>query len=185
MDDIGILQGNKTAFVLIDVQEKFMPVIDGIDRVISNSNMLIKASEILKIPLVVTEQYPKGLGKTIDEIKLPGKQKIISKVCFSCFGSDEFEQELEKLDPENLVLFGIESHVCVLRTALDALERGFSVHIAADAVSSRNPENSKLALERMRQAGAFISPAETIVFQLIDAAGTEEFRKISELVKRS
>jgi len=183
MSSLGIMQREKTAFVLVDVQEKFIPVIHGLDRVIKNSNVLIRAAGILGIPLIVTEQYPKGLGKTCERIKLPKDSKVIEKVHFSCFGSGEFLKELEKLKVKSIILFGIEAHVCVLQTALDALKNGFEVHIVADAVSSRSAENKSIAIERMRQSGAFIASTEMIIFQLMEKSGTVEFRQISKLIK--
>jgi len=180
---LGLLDRNKTVFIMVDVQEKFLPVIRDIKKVIWNSNILIKAAEILGMPLIVTEQYPKGLGKTLQKIHLPKNLKVIEKVHFSCFGSKEFVKELEKMKIKSMVLFGIEAHVCILNTALDALKSGYEVHVVADAVSSRTPENKSLAIERMRQSGAFICSTEMVLFQLMEKAGTDEFRQISGLVK--
>jgi len=180
---LGIVKRNEVAFILIDIQEKFMPVIYNIESVIANSNILIKGASILKIPIIVTEQYPRGLGKTVDKIELEADQKIIEKMSFDCFGCYEFVRELDSLNVKTLVLFGIESHVCVLKTSLEALSRGYEVHVVADATSSRTQDNKNIALERLRQSGVFISSTEMILFQLIDQAGTEEFRDISKLVK--
>ena len=183
MNKLGIPNREKTVFVLVDVQEKFVPVIDNIDTVIKNSNILIQASQILNMPLVVTEQYPQGLGKTSDKILLPEKRYLIEKVHFSCFGSEEFSTKMKELGAESIVLFGVEAHVCILKTALDALKNGLEVYVVADAVSSRTQENKWLALDRMRQAGVFVVSTEMILFQLLDKAGTEEFKQISKLVK--
>ncbi|MFH1424753.1 MAG: hydrolase [archaeon] len=187
MSKIGILKREKTAFVLIDLQEKFEPVINEFEKIKKNAEILIKASEILNIPLIVTEQYPKGLGKTV--LELPENQEVIEKISFSCFDCDSFSKKLEEIDTsipaeiETLVLFGVEAHVCVLKTALDALALGKEVHVIADATSSRTAENTQIALERMRQSGCFIASTEMILFQLIKEAGNDEFKKISELVK--
>ena len=183
MKNYGIIELNKTAFILIDVQNGFLPVIHGIDSVITNCNVLVQAAEILDIPLVVTEQFPRGLGKTVEKIILPSDVPVIEKIHFSCFGSDEFSKCIKTLDVNTLVLFGIETHVCLLNTALHALERGYEVHVIADAVSSRTPENKEIALERMRQSGVFISSVEMILFQLMEKAGTAEFKKILPLIK--
>jgi nicotinamidase-related amidase len=102
---------------------------------------------------------------------------------FSCFGSPEFERRLKGTGADCLVIFGIEAHVCVLQTALDALKRGYSVRVAADAVSSRTAENKALAIERMRQSGILVESAEMVLFQLLQKAGTDEFRKVSALIK--
>ncbi len=183
MKNTGIIERKKTVFILIDVQDGFVPVIHGIDSVIDNCNVLIRAAEILDIPLLVTEQYPKGLGKTVEKIILPPGVPVIKKVHFNCFGSDEFSEGIRALDVSTLVLFGIETHVCLLNTALHALEKGYEVHVIADAVSSRTIENREIALERMRQSGAFISSVEMIIFQLMEKAGTAEFKKILQLIK--
>lgn len=178
--DAGKPDRKRTVFVMIDVQEKFVPVIRGVKDVIRNANILVKASEILRVPLLVTEQYPKGLGKTVNGIKVP---KPIEKMEFSCFGCREFVRKLDALKVKDVVIFGIEAHVCVLKTALDALEKGCRVHVVADAVSSRTKDNKELAIERMRQSGIYVVTTEMILFQLMDKAGTDEFKKISRLVK--
>lgn len=180
---LGMPERNEVAFVLIDIQEKFLPVIHNIETVIANANKLVSSASILKIPLVVTEQYPKGLGRTVDEIDLDEGQKIIEKISFDCFGCHDFTRKIEGLGVRSLVLFGIEAHVCVLKTALGAVSSGYEVHVVADAVSSRTAENRVLALERLRQSGVFIVSTEMILFQLIDRAGTGEFKAISKLIK--
>lgn len=183
MNSLGIIDRNKTVFVLVDIQEKFIPVIDSVEGVIQNANILVKASEILKIPLIVTEQYPKGLGKTSDKIQLPQNRYLIEKTAFSCFGCDEFVKKIRELSIDSIVLFGIEAHVCILKTALDALQNKLEVHVVADAVSSRTKENKQIAIERMRQSGSFIVSTEMLLFQLLHKAGTKEFKLISELIK--
>lgn len=181
--NLGIPKRDEVVFVLIDIQEKFLPVIYDIEAVIDNSNKLVRGADILKIPLLVTEQYPKGLGHTISGINLRDGQEIIEKVSFDCFGCEDFVRKLEELNRKTLVIFGIEAHVCVLKTALSAVARGYEVHVVADAVSSRTKENKLLALERLRQSGIFITSTEMILFQLMDRAGTDEFKAISKLVK--
>ena len=181
--DFGIPERDKTAFVLIDIQEKFRPVIHNIQAVIDNANRLVKGASILKIPLIVTEQYPKGLGRTVDEIDLDDGQGIVEKISFDCFGCDGFREKLDEIDVKSLVIFGIEAHVCVLKTALEAVARDYETHVIADAVSSRTEENKNLALERLRQSGVFVASTEMILFQLMDRAGTDEFKAISKLVK--
>ena len=186
MTNLGKLDREKTAFILVDIQEKFIPAMNKIEDVIKNTNILVKASEILNIPLIVTEQYPKGLGNTIKEIKLPENTLKIEKTHFSCFGCDEFSKELEELKKKgitSLILFGIEAHVCILKTALDGLEKGFDVHVVADAVTSRSKHNKRIANQRMMQSGVFLASTEIILFQLIDEAKGDEFKEISGLVK--
>jgi len=183
MSEIGLIERKKTAFLLIDMQEKFLPVISGMDKVIKNTNILVRAAQILGVHLIVTEQYPAGLGKTIEKIEIPQKTPVMEKTEFSCLRNSEFLNKLKNLKVDTLVIFGIETHVCVLQTALDAIANGYKVHIVADAVSSRTEENRTIALDRMRQAGAFIDSTEILLFQLLEKAGTTEFREISMLIK--
>ena len=183
MNSLGIINRNKSVFILIDIQEKFIPVIKNTDKLISNANILLEASEILKIPLIVTEQYPKGLGRTSNKISLPSNHYVIEKTEFSCFGNEEFVKKIKKLAVDSIVLFGVEAHVCILQTALDALKNNLDVHVVADAISSRTEENKQIAVERMRQSGVFIVSTEMLLFQLLGKAGGEEFKSISKLVK--
>lgn len=194
MCSLGIIVRNKSVFVLVDVQEKFIPVIDDIERLISNADIIVKAAGILKVPLVVTEQYPEGLGKTSGKISLPPDICPIEKTEFSCFGNKEFAEKIKELGANSIVLFGIEAHICILQTALDALENKLDVYVVADAVSSRTKENKRIAIERMRQSGVFIVSTEMLLFQLLKKSGGfarrspkgvggEEFKQISRLVK--
>jgi nicotinamidase-related amidase len=184
MRDVGIIDRKKCALVIVDVQEKFRPVIFEIERVVDNAKKLIEGAKILGIPIIVTEQYPKGLGCTVNEIKsLLEEYKPIEKLSFSCFGEESFIETLEKLGVTDLIIFGIEAHVCITKTILDAISRGYRVHLVTDAVSSRSEYNWKIAIERARQAGAFLVSTEMILFQLMDSAGTEEFKRISKIIK--
>ncbi|MCO5229550.1 MAG: hydrolase [Chitinophagales bacterium] len=180
---IGLLKKSSTALLVIDVQERLMPVIDGQEQIFLNVNKLIEGAQILGISTVITEQYPRGLGKTCQEIKLPENPTIIEKICFSSMLSDEVKAYLKKHHISSLIICGVEAHICVLKTTLDALDAGFEVHVIADAVSSRTKENKQIALERMRQSRAFIASTEMVLFQLMNEAGTAEFKAISQLIK--
>jgi len=183
MNRLGLLERSKTALLIIDVQERLMPVIHDRELVFQNVNRLIKGMGILSVPIVVTEQYPKGLGRTCTEIELPEEQVPIAKRCFSCLLSEDVLSVLGEKDIQSVILAGVESHICVLKTALDALKRGYEVHVVADAVSSRTLANKQLALARMRQSGAFVVSTEMVLFQLLDAAIGTEFKQISRLIK--
>jgi nicotinamidase-related amidase len=183
MENIGIPDRESAVFVMIDIQDKFVPVINDIKTVIKNANILSKAAEILNMPFIFTEQYPQGLGRTTGKISVPSTSKPIEKIHFSCLDCKEFADRLDSLNVEDIVLFGIEAHICVLNTALDLLKKGYRVHVVADAVSSRTKENKEIAIERMRQSGIFIVSTEMILFHMLDHAKDEEFSKISELVK--
>ena len=158
-----------------------MPVIYQQEQVIRNANILLKGMEKLGVPVVVTEQYPKGLGNTCKEIELNAHSSVYEKITFSCIQTDYIKDKL--LFKKQIILCGVEAHICVLKTALDLMENNFEVHIVADAVSSRTNENKKIAVERMQQSGAYIESTEIVLFQLLDKAGTDEFKIISKLIK--
>ena len=183
MKPTGIPNRKSTALLVIDIQERLMPVIFENEAVFSNANKLLRGAEILSLKTIVTEQYPKGLGNTCKEIQLPENQEVTEKVCFSCMKSETVLSKLKESNITDIVICGAEAHICVLKTALEAIENGFNVHVVADAVSSRTLQNKSLALERMRQSGAYIVSTEMILFMLIDEAGTDEFKAISKLIK--
>lgn len=174
----------KAVLAVIDIQERLLPAMHEKERVVQNAVRLVQAAGILKLPVIVTEQYRKGMGATIPEVaaEVPDFRPI-EKLSFSCCGADEFGATLEKTGGTDVILCGIEAHVCVLQTALDLLDRGFRAFVVADAVSSRSPANLTVALERLRESGAGIVSTEMILFELLDRAGTGEFKQILPLVK--
>jgi len=176
-----------TTLVVVDVQERLFPAMDADHReeVMRNIKVLATAARRLALPIVVTEQYPKGLGHTLQELKEtlgPGVEPI-EKVAFSCCQADGFGGRLEAAGTRQVVLAGIEAHVCVLISALDLLAQGYAVHVAADAVTSRTQANWRLATDQLRQAGAVVTATESIVFQLLDRANTEDFRELARLIR--
>lgn len=179
-----LLDKNDCAFVIIDIQERLAAVMKQKEPVINNSLHLVEISKLLGIPIVVTEQYPKGLGQTIEEIRkaLPVYQPL-EKLTFSCCEEPAFLNEIKKLSKKTLILAGMETHVCVLQTCTGLLKEGFHVHLVKDAVCSRAKENWKTGIEFMRDAGAVITCTETVLFQLLKIAGTEEFKAISKRIK--
>ena len=179
----GLINKETTALLVIDVQEKLMPVVQDAEQIFANVNRLIKGVTTINVPIVITEQYPKGLGNTCAEVEIPEGIQPIEKICFSCIQSANVLEELKARNITSLIVCGVESHICVLKTTLEALEKNIEVHVVADAVSSRTTANKQLALERMRQSGAFIVSTEIILFQLIDEAGTDAFKTISRLIK--
>ncbi|MBI5394458.1 MAG: hydrolase [Verrucomicrobia bacterium] len=174
----------KAALAVVDIQERLLPAIFEKERVVQNALRLIKGAAALKLPVVATEQYRKGIGPTVPEIAsaVPGFAPV-EKLAFSCCGADGFLAALEKAGASDIVLCGIEAHVCVAQTCLDLLDRGFRVFVVADACSSRTPENHRAGLERMRDAGAIIVSTEMVLFDLLDRAGTDEFKQVLTLVK--
>jgi isochorismate hydrolase len=166
--------------MVIDEQKLLMPVIHDAERVFQNTNKLIAGMGILGMDRIITEQYPKGLGPT-DAAVQKEDSKVYEKSCFSCLLQDSLAGQLR--GKKSLILCGVEAHICVLKTALDGLAAGFEVHVVADAVSSRHPDNHRYALDRMRQAGAFIATTEMVLFQCMDYAGTDQFKAISKLIR--
>ena len=177
----GKLNLEDCLLLVIDIQERLIPVIHQHEEVIHNANILLKGMEILGVPVIVTEQYPKGLGNTCKEIILGDDAKVMEKITFSCLANDYIKESVQS--KKQIIICGVEAHICVLKTALDLLDEGYQVHLITDAVSSRKKENKQVAIERMKQSGVFISSTEMILFQLLDKAGTEEFKLISKLIK--
>lgn len=176
-----LLEPNQCALLVIDIQEKLLPPIFEKEQLIRNAKLLILAAEVLKIPAVVTTQYSKGLGPTVPEIaSLLPETDAIDKHRFSCFGSDTFGSLLKRLpgNRNTLLLCGMESHICVMQTALAALREGYIVHVASDAVSSRTEWNWKIGLERMRSAGAVISSTEMMVYELMRSSSSPAFKEM-------
>ncbi|HET8575955.1 MAG TPA: hydrolase [Methylomirabilota bacterium] len=181
------LARERTALVVLDVQERLFHAMDADHReeVMRNIKVLAAAGRRLKVPILVTEQYPKGLGHTLDELKHalgPGVEPI-EKVTFSCCGVEPFRARLAAAGVRHVVLTGIEAHVCVLMSALDLLASGYSVHVVADAVTSRTQGNWRLAMDQLRQAGAVVTATETVLFQLLRQADTEDFRELARLIR--
>jgi len=174
-----------TAFVVVDFQEALMKAMEPAlkEKAVNNLRILCEAMSILNVPIVVTEQYPKGLGRTIPEVKEKIQQTPIEKIVFSCCQDEKFMSAIDALKKKATILTGVETHVCVLQTCLDLLAKGYAVHVVSNAVASRTADDWSIALRLMEKAGAWITTSEIILFQLLGRAGTEEFKKISRLVK--
>jgi nicotinamidase-related amidase len=177
---VRTLDRDRTALVVVDVQEAFRPAVLDFERVAAETAKLIQGARALEVPVIVTEQYPKGLGATVPEVTehLDGVQPI-EKVCFSAAAADGFDLA----GRDQALVCGIETHVCVSQTAHDLLERGVEVHVARDAVSSRTEENRDVGLRKMERSGAIVTSVETALFELVGAAGSDEFKQVQRLVK--
>jgi nicotinamidase-related amidase len=179
-----IFQRENSALLVIDIQEKILPVIFEFERVIENSLKLINGFKILNVPIYFTEQYPKGLGPTESRVKAAlNGLTLYEKMSFSCIGAEGLFEKFKNQNIKKVVLCGIESHVCVFQSSLDLIANGFQVYIAADAVSSRRKFDYEIALERMRKHGVEISLTESILFEMLNVCGTDEFKAVSKLVK--
>lgn len=175
---------NRAGLLVVDIQERLLPSIFEKERVVRNSVLLIRGMRILGRPILVTEQYPKGIGPTVPEIASAIQGfKPLEKVAFSAVGASGFDHAFAEMDATDIVLCGIETHVCVAQTCIDLLERGLRVFVVADAVSSRTPENWRFGIERMRDAGAEIVSTEMVLFELLEKAGTPEFKQLLPLLK--
>lgn len=179
-----ILGKENTALLVIDIQEKILPVINQVEAVVENTLKLVKGFKVLNLPIFYTEQYSKGLGPT--EPKL--KEELIDahyydKMTFSCSGAVGLFNQFKENNINTIIVCGVETHVCVIQTVLDLLANEFNVYIAADAVSSRLEYNKIIALSRMEKHGAEISVTESILFEMLNVCGTDQFKTISKLVK--
>jgi nicotinamidase-related amidase len=174
----------QAGLVVIDIQEKLLPSIHERERVVANTVILARSAGILGLPVVATEQYRKGLGPTVAEVAaaIPNFNPL-EKLTFSAWGAAGFIEALGGRKVADVILCGIETHVCLAQTCLDLLDEGFTPFVVADATSSRTAENKRLGLERMHAAGASIVSTEMVLFELLGRAGTEEFKAILPLVK--
>ncbi len=173
-----------TTGLVIDIQERLFPHINEHKVLLRNVEILLEGLRILEIPILVTEQYRKGLGTTI----APVVEKLLKfdpleKMTFSCCDDSVFLSELKAIKRKNVIICGIESHVCVLQTTIDLMKKGYRPVVIEDCVSSRKPNDKTIAIERMRREGAIISTYESILFELARVSGNENFKSISKLVK--
>jgi len=179
-----MLATDNTVLLIIDVQSKLAHLMHDKEILFKSISKSIKGAQVLGIPIILTEQYPEGLGPTIPEVaSLLQNSNAISKISFSCCGDDRFMRVLNDLHPENILVAGIETHVCVYQTVRDLVKADFAVQIIADAVSSRTKENKRIGLKKSRTAGADSTSVETVLFELLRVAGGEKFKKILKIVK--
>ena len=186
MTEIGsfTLDRNNTLLLVVDIQERLAAAMADRDKVVANAGHLIAAAKLLGVPVVHTEQYPRGLGPTVPELRAALEPAApIEKLTFDCCGEPTFAPALEATQRSTVVVCGMETHICVLQTVLGLLAQGLIVHVAADAVCSRDAENWRTALEFMRDAGAVVTCTETLMFQLLVRAGTPEFKAIQNRIK--
>jgi nicotinamidase-related amidase len=176
----------RSVLTIVDIQERLFNAMDAErrDDMVGNVKILAAAARRLDVPVLLTEQYPKGLGRTLPEVKaLLADTAPFEKTAFSCADAEGFVDRLRALNAEHVILAGIEAHVCVLLTALDLLGHGLRVSVVADAVCSRRAVNLEIGLAQARQAGAVITATETVVFQLLGRADSEAFRELSKLLR--
>ena len=172
-----MLRRDDTTLVVVDVQEAFRKAVPDFEQVARRTRTLVEGARVLGLPVIVTEQYPQGLGHTVEEVGLDGEQPL-AKTVFAAGGADGFA-----LTTGQALVCGIEAHVCVHQTVEDLRERGVDVHVAADAVASRDDANKQVALQRAERAGAVPTTTEMALLELCGRAGTDEFKQIQRLIK--
>lgn len=180
-----ILDGEKSVFLIVDVQEAFRSVIGDFALIASNIARAARGFQILDVPMIVTEQYPAGLGRTAEEIllTLPDGLEPVEKTAFSAFGSAEFRVKLEDLGAETVILCGVETHVCINQTAHDLLDQGLSVHLLTDCVGSRFESDKRAGLKKMRDNGVVTSSVEMALFEIMRDANHPKFKEIQAVIK--
>ncbi len=176
-----LLEKEKSCLLLIDVQEKLTPNVQSADAMVERCQWMMRLAAEFDVPLLVSEQYPQGLGATVEPLRsLAPHEKFIEKVQFSCFRVPDFRQRLLALNRRQVILIGIEAHVCVLQTALDVMKAGYEVFVVVDAVSSRSEVDYKYALKRMKQDGVHLVTTEMVFFEWVGQAGTTQFKALSK-----
>ena len=184
MDKPAFLEINTTALIVIDIQERLFPVMHEKEKLLRSVIKLIKGAQVLEIPVLFTEQYPKGLGPTLPEIKeLVPDFTPIEKVSFNCCDEAVFCQALEALKRRQVLIAGIEAHICVYQTAMGLAGAGYEVQVVEDCVASRDPENKTIAFSKMRAAGIMPTTMEMALFELLKVAKGDKFKAISNIVK--
>jgi nicotinamidase-related amidase len=184
------LKPESTLLLVVDVQEKLAAVMPAADlaRAVKNISLLVEGARLLGVPVLVTEQYPKGLGPTVQPLRdklstLDPKPTVLEKIEFDACQSEPFRAALRALRRPSVVVTGMESHICVYQSARSLCEDGLSVHVPADAIVSRDPENRRVALGLLERAGAIVSSTETVLFDLVGRAGSDAFKQISRMVR--
>ena len=185
MTQISRLSREHAALAVIDMQEAFRAVIPDFGEVASRIAKAVQGARLLEIPVTVTEQYPRGLKHTAAEIlpHLATDSKVVEKMCFSSCGAEEFQSQLISRNIKQVIVCGIEAHICVAQTVLDLLSRGLEVHLLVDCITSRKPESKQVALSRMTQAGAWQSNLEMALFEMMGTAESPQFKAVQSLIK--
>jgi len=180
-----ILDINKTALVVVDLQEAFRSPINDFAQIVSRASIAVRGFQILGLPVIVTEQYPKGLGRTAEEIlfSLPPEFEFVEKTAFSSCGAASFVEKLRETGATQIVLCGLETHICVSQTAHDLLNENYEVHVLTDCVGSRFTQDKETALKKMRISGVVPATVEMSLFELLRDAQHEQFKEIQNLIR--
>ena len=185
MSTLSIMEECDTALLVIDVQTKLIDGIKNKNELIRNLSKLIKVSKILDVETIISEQNPDKLGNTIECINIDETNNMFNKMTFSCLKNAECLKEILSLNKRNIVISGIESHICVLQTCLDLISNRFNTYLVVDAIGSRNDLDHKIAVKRMQSAGAILTTTESAIFEWCKSAERKEFKPISKIIKES
>ena len=178
-----LLAVEKSQLLMVDVQERLLPAMASPADVLRNGAFLLKGAGEFAVPVLVSEQYPKGIGRTVPDLgRLVGANSVYEKIEFSCYANPALRESLNVAGRQTII-FGIEAHVCVLQTAIDMAEAGHDVTVIADAVSSRAQSSKDLALRRMEKAGVRLATTEMVLFEWLGKAGSESFKRISQMIR--
>jgi nicotinamidase-related amidase len=179
-----MLQPARTALLAIDLQERLLPAIQDHARVVHNSVALLRLARILELPVILTTQYQRGLGPTVAAVlaEVPEPQPL-DKTSFGCFGDEAFRARLQALGRKQLVVCGVETHICVAQTVLGAVEAGYEIHVAADATGARSEANRDVGLRRMERAGAVLSSTEMAIYELLGRSDSADFKRMLPFIK--
>jgi len=177
------VQRESAAVLLVDVQERLMPAIGGKEEVERRLVAFLEGAKVLGLPMVWAEQYVKGLGPTIQSVAAVASGAPVEKLSFSCYAAPKVSEQLRRIGPETVLVVGIEAHVCVFQSCMDLLADGYQPVLVVDCTGSRHAQDKECALRRLEQAGVVLTTVESVLFELLGRAGTEEFRAISRIVK--
>jgi nicotinamidase-related amidase len=175
---------DETALIVIDYQEKLVPVMNNYLEFVHNSAILLKGIIKLDVPVIMTQQYTRGLGETIPDIRnIEGMPDAFDKIAFSCMADEAIYNALDRLNVKNVIVCGCEAHICVLQTVIDLIGEEYNVYLVSDCIASRRDRDREIAIKRASQEGAMITTYESILFELLERAGSDQFKYISALIK--
>lgn len=185
MSTHGKLSREHAALAVIDMQEAFRPVIPDFHQVAGNIGKAVQGARLLEVPILVTEQYPRGLKHTAQEVlpHLPADAKVLEKICFSAWKVDDFRSSIISQNIKQVIVCGIEAHICVAQTVLDVLSEGLEVHLLVDCITARKSESKQVALSRLTGAGAIQSNLEMALFEMMGTADSVQFKAVQSLIK--
>ena len=179
-----LIKAEQSCLIVIDMQERLVPAMQAPARTIRNASVLMQAANVIGIPVMMTEQYSKGLGATVPELKKHiGNSPVLEKMHFSCMQDEVFAKKFSSLDRKQAVIVGMEAHICVLQTGVNLMEEGYDIFVVTDATSSRSPESEKACLDRLSACGAGIVTTEMVVFEWLKKAGSPAFKELLPLIK--